>query len=161
VLFGHSDGASIALIHAGAGHPVAGLILEAPHVFVEEETLAGIREAGAAWRTTDLRARLARHHDDAPRVFADWHDLWLSPEFRGWNIEASLPGIAAPALLIQGADDRYGTRAQLDAIARGVAGRCETLWLEGCGHAPHRDRAGEVLAAATRFVAALGQRQVR
>jgi pimeloyl-ACP methyl ester carboxylesterase len=155
ILFGHSDGASIALIHAASGHEVAGMVLEAPHVFVEEETLAGIRAAGEAWRGTDLPARLGRHHADAARVFADWHDTWLSPEFRGWNIEDLLPAIEAPALVIQGAGDEYGTAAQLEAIARQAGGGCETILLEDCGHAPHRDRREAVLDATTRFVATL------
>jgi pimeloyl-ACP methyl ester carboxylesterase len=155
ILFGHSDGASIALIHAASGHEVAGMVLEAPHVFVEEETLAGIRAAGEAWRGTDLPARLGRHHADAARVFADWHDTWLSPEFRGWNIEDLLPAIKAPALVIQGAGDEYGTAAQLEAIARQAGGGCETILLEDCGHAPHRDRREAVLDATTRFVATL------
>ena len=155
VLFGHSDGASIALIHAGAGHDTAALIVEAPHVFVEELTLAGIRAAGTPATRAALVERLHAHHDDAGRVFADWHDTWLSAEFRDWNIEASLLGITAPTLLIQGADDQYGTRAQLEAIARGVRGPCETLWLEHCGHSPHRDRPDEVIAATARLLHSL------
>lgn len=155
ILFGHSDGASIALVHAGSGHDVAGLVLEAPHVFVEEETLAGIRAAGEAWRASDLPARLARHHADAPRVFSDWHDTWLSAAFRDWNIEGVLPAISAPALVLQGAGDEYGTAAQLESIARQAGGGCETIMLEECGHAPHRDRREAVLEAAARFVATL------
>lgn len=155
ILFGHSDGASIALIHAASGHDVAGLILEAPHVFVEEETLAGIRAAGVAWTTTDLPQRLGRHHRDAQRVFRDWHDLWLTPAFRHWNIEAMLPSITAPALVIQGAGDEYGTPDQLEAIARQIGGGCETLLLEACAHSPHRDQRDTVLDATARFVAEL------
>lgn len=155
VLFGHSDGASIALIHAGAGHDVAGLVLLAPHVFVEEVTLAGIHAAKQTWDSTDLPERLGRHHADARRVFHEWHDVWTSPAFRDWNIEASLPAIDAPMLVLQGADDAYGTVAQLEAIAREAGGGCETLLLEDCGHAPHRDRRDAVLAAAARFIAAL------
>jgi pimeloyl-ACP methyl ester carboxylesterase len=155
ILLGHSDGASIAVIHAGAGHDVAGLVLMAPHVFVEDVTLAGIRAAKQAWDGTDLPARLGRHHADARRVFHDWHDVWTSPEFRDWNIEASLPAIAAPMLVLQGADDEYGTVAQLEAIGREAGGGCETLLLEGCGHAPHRDQRDAVLEAAARFIATL------
>jgi pimeloyl-ACP methyl ester carboxylesterase len=156
MLFGHSDGASIALIHAGAGHDVAGLVLMAPHVFVEEVTLAGIRAAKQAWDDTDLAERLGRHHADARRVFHDWHDVWTSPDFRDWNIEASLPAIEAPMLVLQGADDAYGTVAQLEAIAREAGGGCETLLLEACGHAPHRDQRDAVLDAAARFITGLG-----
>jgi pimeloyl-ACP methyl ester carboxylesterase len=94
------------------------MILEAPHVFVEAETLAGIRAAGAAWAATDLPQRLARHHRDAARVFHDWHDVWLTAEFRDWNIEDLLPRIAAPTLVIQGADDEYGTPGRSAAAAR-------------------------------------------
>jgi pimeloyl-ACP methyl ester carboxylesterase len=155
VLLGHSDGASIALIHAAGGHAVAGLVLMAPHVFVEEVTLAGIRAAKRAWDGTDLPQRLARHHADAHRVFHDWHDTWTSPGFRDWNIEAGLPAIEAPMLVLQGEDDEYGTAAQLEAIARQAGGGCETRLLAACGHAPHRDRRDEVIDAAARFIAAL------
>jgi pimeloyl-ACP methyl ester carboxylesterase len=153
ILFGHSDGASIALIHAASGHDVAAMILEAPHVFVEAETLAGIRAAGAAWAATDLPQRLARHHRDAARVFHDWHDVWLTAEFRDWNIEDLLPRIAAPTLVIQGADDEYGTPAQLEAIARQIGGGCETMLLDACAHTPHRERRDTVLEASARFIA--------
>ncbi len=155
ILFGHSDGASIALIHAASGHDVAGLVLEAPHVFVEPQTLDGIRAAGVAWANTDLPQRLGRHHRDGARVFRDWHDVWLTPGFHRWNIEALLPSITAPALVIQGADDEYGTPAQLEAIARQTGGGCETLLLETCAHTPHRERRDDVLDAAARFIAAL------
>ncbi|MCR9219182.1 MAG: alpha/beta hydrolase [Alphaproteobacteria bacterium] len=156
VLFGHSDGASIALIHAGAAQrPVAGLIVEAPHVFVEDLTIASIEEAKQVFETTDLARRLAKYHDDADRSFRGWNDIWLHPDFRTWNIERCLPGIAAPVLAIQGADDEYGTLAQIDAIQAGVAGPVERLVLERCKHSPHRDRREAVLEASARFIAAL------
>src|SRR5438067_1121214 len=98
VLLGHSDGASIALIHAGAGHAVRGLVLEAPHVFVEEHGLEGIREARRAFETTDLRQRLGKYHRDAARTFRGWNDVWLSPAFRHWNIEKLLSGSRGPAV---------------------------------------------------------------
>src|SRR5712691_4848017 len=102
ILVGHSDGASIALIHAGAGRwPVRGLILEAPHVFVEDVTVASIAAAKEAYRTTDLRTRLARYHGDVDGAFRGWNDIWLDPAFRAWNIEASLPNIECPTLVIQ------------------------------------------------------------
>lgn len=154
ILIGHSDGASIALIHAGAGRwPVRGLILEAPHVFVEDVTIASIEDAREAYATTDLRARLARYHDDVDGAFQGWNDIWLDPEFRRWNIEDCLPGVTAPTLVIQGADDEYGTTAQLDAIAAQIGGPVETLLLADCKHSPHRDQPDAVLAAMTRFVA--------
>ena len=156
VLVGHSDGASIALIYAGAGHAVRGLVLEAPHVFVEEYGLEGIRAATRAFESTDLLQRLGRYHRDAKRMFRGWSDVWLSPEFREWNIEASLPGICCPVLAIQGADDEYGTMAQLEAIARQVHGPCELLKLAGCGHTPHREQPDVTLAVVQRFIVSSG-----
>ena len=155
VLVGHSDGASIALIHAGGGHATAGLVLMEPHVFVEDVTGASIAAARDAWRTTDLHRRLARYHDDAEGAFRGWNDVWLLPEFRVWNIEENLSAVRCPVLLVQGRDDEYGTLAQLDAIERQVAGPVERLELPECGHSPHRDQPGPTLAAVARFVAAL------
>jgi len=153
VLIGHSDGASIALIHAGAANwPVRGLVLMAPHVFVEDITVASIAEAKTAYRTTDLPKKLGRYHRDVDATFWGWNDIWLDPAFRAWNIEASLAGVHAPVLLIQGADDEYGTTAQLDAIARGVKGPVETLVLAGCKHSPHRDQPAATRDAIARFV---------
>jgi pimeloyl-ACP methyl ester carboxylesterase len=154
ILIGHSDGASIALIHAGAGKwPVRGLVLEAPHVFVEDVTVTSIEAAKEAYAATDLRARLARYHNDVDGAFLGWNDIWLDPEFRTWNIEQYLSAITCPVLAIQGADDEYGTTAQLDAITARVAGPVETLLLPSCKHSPHRDQPDAVLAAMTRFVA--------
>ena len=158
ILVGHSDGASIALIHAGARRwPVRGLVLEAPHVFVEEITVSSIAAAKEAYATTDLRARLARYHDDVDGAFRGWNDIWLDPAFRAWNIEASLPRIDCPKLVIQGADDEYGTPAQLDAIARQIAGPVETVLLDDCKHSPHRDQPAATLAAMTRFVTGIAK----
>jgi len=137
VLVGHSDGASIALLFAGAGRPVAGLVLLAPHVVVEDVTVASIAAARQAYAETDLRARLARHHDDVDAAFRGWNDVWLSAGFRAWDITDRLAAIAAPVLVIQGADDAYGTTRQLDLIERGVAGPVERFLLPGVGHAPH------------------------
>jgi pimeloyl-ACP methyl ester carboxylesterase len=154
ILVGHSDGASIALIHAGAGRwKVRGLILEAPHVFVEDVTVTSIEAAREAYTTTDMRSRLARYHDDVDGAFRGWNDIWLDPEFRAWNIEACLPAITCPALVIQGADDEYGSTAQLDAIAAQIGGLVETLLLPDCKHSPHRDQPDVTLAAMTRFIA--------
>jgi pimeloyl-ACP methyl ester carboxylesterase len=156
ILVGHSDGASIALVHAGARRwPVRGLILEAPHVFVEDVTVASIAAAKEAYRTSDLRARLGRYHRDVDGAFRGWNDIWLDPEFRAWNIEDYLPAITRPVLVIQGEDDEYGTSAQLDAIREKVAGTVETLLLKDCKHSPHRDQPDATLAAMTRFVAAI------
>ncbi|HLZ38274.1 MAG TPA: alpha/beta hydrolase, partial [Mycobacteriales bacterium] len=118
VLIGHSDGGSIALIHAGADRwPVAGLVVLASHEFVEDAALRGIAEVGREWATTDLPQRLARYHRDAEWVFRSWHDTWLSPWFRDWTIEDCLPGIRCPILAMQGEDDEYATMAQLDTIS--------------------------------------------
>jgi pimeloyl-ACP methyl ester carboxylesterase len=152
LLVGHSDGASIAIIHAGSGHPVEGLVLIAPHVFVEAVGIDGIEAARVAYRDGDLRARLDRHHDDVDATFRGWNDIWLAPEFRAWNIEAYLPAISAPVLVVQGDRDQYGTLAQLDAIERGVTGRFDRLVIAGAGHAPHHDAGAEVVAAIRRFV---------
>lgn len=153
VLFGHSDGASIALIYAGSTpSPLCGLILEAPHVFVEDITIAGIRAAKRQFETSDLASRLARYHDSPAMTFRLWNDIWLSPGFRDWNIESCLPPVTAPILLIQGEDDDYGTTAQLDAIAQKVCGTCERLLLPHCGHSPHRDQEEAVLATTAGFL---------
>ena len=152
ILVGHSDGASISLIHAGAGNPVRGVIVEAPHVFVEEHGMAGIVAAKGAFESTDLPHKLGKHHRDPAKTFYGWNDVWMSNDFRRWNIEASLPGIACPVMAIQGEDDAYGTFAQLDAIARQVKGPCELVKLRACGHTPHKEQPEKTLAAVTRFV---------
>jgi pimeloyl-ACP methyl ester carboxylesterase len=155
VLIGHSDGGSIALIYAGSGHPVAGLALLAPHVFVEDRTIAGIEAARTAYRETDLAARMARYHRDADLTFRGWNDIWLSAEFRHWNIEDYLGGIDGSVLLVQGDADDYGSLAQLDAIEAGVNGPVERVVFAGGGHAPHLDHPDETVAAISRFVTTL------
>jgi pimeloyl-ACP methyl ester carboxylesterase len=152
VLVGHSDGASIALIHASR-HPVSALVLLAPHVFVEDLSVTSIAEARDAFETTDLRERMARYHRDAERTFRLWNDIWLAPEFRDWNIEDVLPDVSAPVLLIQGERDQYGTPAQVEAVRRGVSGPADLVLLD-CRHAPHLEAPEETLAAAARFVSA-------
>lgn len=154
VLVGHSDGGSIALLFA-ARFPelTAAVISEAAHVFVEEITLDGIRAAVRAFAGTDLRQRLVRHHrEKTDRVFSAWADCWLSPPFRGWNIEQDIRGITAPLLLIQGEADVYGSIAQLDAIEAAAKGPVERAMLPGCGHVPHRERRDEVLELMVGFV---------
>jgi pimeloyl-ACP methyl ester carboxylesterase len=153
VLVGHSDGASIALIHAGAGRsPVRGLVLMAPHVFVEDITVSSIAQAKVTFETTDLAGKLGRYHDDAVSTFWGWNDIWLHPDFRAWNIEEYLPRIGVPVLSIQGEDDQYGTRAQVEAIARQVQGPVETVMLPRCGHSPHVDRREATLEAIAELV---------
>jgi pimeloyl-ACP methyl ester carboxylesterase len=155
ILVGHSDGASIALIHAGAGRPVRALALMAPHVFVEEMGLRSIRTVKRQFETTDLPERLSRYHRDGRRTFYLWNDAWLDPQFRHWNIEQYLPCIRVPVLAIQGVDDEYGTMAQLKSIREKTQGPCEVLELPACGHSPHRDQPDTVLAMLTRFVSGL------
>jgi pimeloyl-ACP methyl ester carboxylesterase len=142
VLVGHSDGASIALLYA-AEHPAAvrGLVLEAPHVFVEDLSVRGIAAIRNEYASTELRARMARYHADVDRTFYGWNDIWLAPAFRTWNIEASVERVRAPMFVIQGVDDAYGTPAQINSIVRHAgAAPVDRLVLAGCGHAPHRDR---------------------
>lgn len=159
VLIGHSDGGSIALIFAGAYADVPlGIAVMAPHEFVEEVTLAGIRAARTAWETTDLAKKMARyHHDQTPRVFSDWNDTWLSPAFRDWNIEACLAKIRCPVLAIQGEDDEYATMAQIDVIAERIPGTT-LLKLPDCGHSPQRDQESAVLSALVEFIEKLAPR---
>ncbi len=156
ILFGHSDGASIALIYAGA-YPLAvsALVLEAPHVFVEEISVRSIAEAKVAFATSDLPAKLGRHHDDPGATFAGWNDIWLDPRFRHWNIERYAERVRVPVLLIQGAADEYGTTAQLDAIAARLP-RTQTLLVPGAGHSPHRDAPELVIQRVAAFVDAVG-----
>lgn len=147
VLIGHSDGGTIALLYAARfpERPPA-IVTEAAHVFVEDITVAGIRAAGRAYAETDLATRLARYHGDrTDSLFRAWHDRWLSPEFRAWNIEAELAAVTCPVLVLQGEADQYGTRAQVEAIARAVAGPAETALLPGVGHTPHQEAADRVL----------------
>lgn len=154
LLFGHSDGGSIALIAAGERpERIAGIIAEGAHVFVEEETLAGIREARTSLETTDLAQRLARYHGDkVPAIASAWIDTWLWPAFREWNIESYLPAAECPALIIQGEGDEYGTAAQVDAIVRGFGGPARALVIPGIGHTPHREARDVVMAASAAFI---------
>lgn len=154
ILFGHSDGGSIALIYASTelAQPRA-LILETPHVFVEEVTVTSIAKLHDSYRSSDLRSRLERHHGSNTDVlFSSWTEVWLSDEFRGWNIEEHLPAITCPILVIQGKDDEYGTLRQVDAISAAVSGRVETLVLDACRHSPHIDRREAVETAVVRFL---------
>lgn len=147
VLIGHSDGGTIALLYA-ARFPMRphAIVTEAAHVLVEDITVAGIQAAGRAYAETDLATRLARYHGEkTDRLFRAWHDRWLSPDFLTWNIEAELAAIICPALVLQGEADQYGTRAQVDAIARAVAGPTQTALLPGIGHAPHHEAPEQVL----------------
>jgi pimeloyl-ACP methyl ester carboxylesterase len=157
VLVGHSDGASIALIHA-AHHPVGGLVLLAPHVFVEQLTVDAIRETREAFVGGGLRDRMARYHDDVDAAFWGWCDVWLDPAFRDWDLGPEAARVTAPTLVIQGADDPYGTLEQVERIeARVPAAR--RLVLPG-GHSPHLEHRAEVVAAIRAFVADRGVSEV-
>ena len=151
-LLGHSDGGSIALIHA-ASFPdaVAGLIVLAPHTVVEDISVRSIAETRRAYLETDLRTRLARYHDDVDSAFWGWNDIWLDPAFRQWDLRPLLPAIACPVLAVQGEDDAYGTMAQIEGIHR-YAPRASLLKLARCGHSPHRDQPARLTEAAVDFI---------
>jgi pimeloyl-ACP methyl ester carboxylesterase len=175
ILVGHSDGGSIAIIHAGGvGDPrVLGLMLEAPHVLVEEVGLESIREIAELYRGGDagrmpanrpqdavapmgLKQRLARYHgENVDQTFWGWNDVWLNPAFRSWNIEEYLPGIKVPVLLIQGEDDQYGTQEQLRRIEDGCQSSVRTVMIEACGHSPHLDQPERALEVMKEFVGEL------
>jgi pimeloyl-ACP methyl ester carboxylesterase len=150
VLVGHSDGASIALIHA-AHHPVTALVLLAPHVLVEDITVEEIRGTRDAYIDGGLRTRMARHHDDPDAAFWGWCDVWLDPAFRSWSLEEEAARLTAPALLIQGADDPYGSLMQVDRIQERSRGPVERLILTG-GHSPHLEHEAEVANAVAAFL---------
>lgn len=155
ILLGHSDGASIALIYAGTWPERArGLILEAPHVFVEEFGLRSTRAIRKLYESSDLPKKLSRYHDHVDEMFRGWNDIWLDPQFRDWNIEEYLGAITCPTLVIQGENDEYGTVAHVEAIQRQVSG-AQALILPDCGHSPHRDQRELILAAIAKFVGAL------
>lgn len=152
VLFGHSDGGSIALLYA-AMFPdrVQALAVAAPHIFVEDITIANIEAAREAYLTTDLSRKLGRYHDDPDSAFWGWNDIWLNPEFRAWNIEEYLDDLACPVLAIQGEDDEYGTLEQVRGIQR-RAPQTQLCIIPRCGHSPHRDQPDTVIAALEAFL---------
>jgi pimeloyl-ACP methyl ester carboxylesterase len=153
ILFGHSDGASIAAIHAGSvgDARVRGLVLMAPHFFTEDMGIAEIARARGAYATTELRARLARWHDDVDNAFRGWNDAWLDPDFRKWDLTGELPAIRVPVLVVQGEADQYGTVAQVEAAQRLCGGPVEVTLLPGVRHSPHRDAPQATLDAVASF----------
>jgi len=152
-LFGHSDGGSIALLHAALfPQSVAGVIVAAPHIFVEDIAVVSIVQIREAYLQNDLRSKLAGYHDDVDSAFWGWNDIWLNPEFRLWTIEALLPQITCPLMAIQGVNDDYGTMAQIDRIAH-VVPHAQLVKIEDCGHSPHRDQAQMVINAVKDFIA--------
>jgi pimeloyl-ACP methyl ester carboxylesterase len=152
ILVGHSDGGSIALIFAGKfPDAVSGLILEAPHLFVEDLSIASITQAKITYETTDFPRRLGRYHAHVDATFWGWNNIWLDPAFRAWNIEEYVPRITCPVLCIQGAQDEYGTMAQLEAI-EAAAPQTRIEMLENCKHSPHRDQEAKTLELMAGFV---------
>ncbi|MBK9090239.1 MAG: alpha/beta hydrolase [Holophagales bacterium] len=158
VLFGHSDGASIALLFAAAFPAVpAAVVSIAAHVFIEDVTLAGIDETARAWERTDLPARLGRHHGEkAESVFRGWSETWRDPRFRHFSAVEAIRSVRCPVLVIQGEKDEYGTVAQVEAIATAVSGPVRPLVLPGIGHFPHREDPGRILAETERFLSDFG-----
>ena len=148
-LFGHSDGGSIALLYA-AQHPVAGLIVMAPHIMVEDVSITSIAQAQQAYEKTNLRERLAPYHADVDSAFGGWNQIWLSPNFRNWSIEEDISTITCPVLAIQGIDDDYGTLAQIEGIARRLP-QAKLLALSACGHSPHREQPDALMQACLNF----------
>ncbi|KXU86230.1 alpha/beta hydrolase [Paraburkholderia monticola] len=153
-VIGHSDGGSIALLYA-ALYPdaLAGAVVIAPHVFVEDISVQSIAQTKQLYETTDLRAKLARYHADVDSAFYGWNDIWLDPAFRPWSIVDALVPIRRPLLAIQGHDDNYGTMAQIDTIAARVA-HARLVKLDACGHSPHRDAPAALNDAIAAFVSA-------
>jgi pimeloyl-ACP methyl ester carboxylesterase len=150
VLIGHSDGGSIAIIYAAA-RPVTALVLLAPHVLVEDITVAAIRETREEYRRGGLRSRMARHHDDPDAAFWGWCNVWLDPGFGAWNLEPEAARVDAPTLLVQGADDPYGSLVHIDRIEVSVRGPVRRLVLPG-GHSPHLEHAALVVQAVEEFL---------
>jgi len=150
--FGHSDGGTIALLHA-ARFPErpAGAIVVAPHIMVEELSVVGIERTRRAYLDTDLRRRLAQHHDDPDSAFWGWNDAWLHPSFRQWSIVSEIGAITCPLLAVQGVDDEYASLEQIRGIARRVP-QTQLLELADCGHSPHRDQPDTLIAAVTAFM---------
>ena len=157
ILLGHSDGATITAVYAGSVSDVRvrGLILIAPHFFTETDGLNAIRAAKVAYEQGDLKARLARHHDDPDVAFYGWHDAWTDPGFEGWNVADNIDHWRIPALVIQGRDDAYGTLAQVREVEERIYAPVETLIVDGAGHAPPQDAPHQVTDAVTEFCATL------
>ena len=153
-LFGHSDGGSIALLHAARfPQQVSGVVVMAPHVSVESKAITSIQQARESYLHSDLKQRLARYHDDVDSAFWGWNDIWLHPPFKAWNIEAEVAHIRCPLLALQGVDDEYGTLDQVRAIAR-LLPLAELVELANCDHSPQRDQPERVIADVKRFIAA-------
>ena len=152
---GHSDGASIALIHAAenTAEGLLGIVNEAEHVFCEQSTKESIEKVQELYLAGNLRERLQKHHGtNVDFAFHGWADVWLHPDFSAWNIEECLPKIRVPQSIVQGNDDEYGTSAQIEAIIRQSGNSVETCFLDNCGHSPHRDQEVQTLESMSKFV---------
>ncbi len=151
-LFGHSDGGSISLLYASRhSDRCAGIVVVAPHIMVEDISIASIQRARDAYLHQGLREKLARFHDDVDSAFFGWNDVWLSPAFRRWSIEAELNGIRCPVLAVQGENDEYGTLEQVEGIRRRVPDAV-VVPIADCGHSPHRDQPQRLMGAVAQFV---------
>ena len=159
LLLGHSDGASIAAVYAGGvqDHRVRGLALIAPHFVVEDISVGSIAEIKSAYETTELRAKLARWHKDVDNAFYGWNDAWLNPKFRDWDISEYLAYIRVPVLIVQGADDQYGTFRQIEIAREECYCPVDISIIGGAGHSPHREAAGATLDAITEFARSILQ----
>ncbi|SFB84472.1 Pimeloyl-ACP methyl ester carboxylesterase [Polaromonas sp. OV174] len=157
-LLGHSDGGSITLLYA-ARYPqhIAGAVVLAPHILVEELSVSSIEKTRTAYLETDLRQRLARHHDDPDSAFWGWNNIWLRPDFKHWSIQDEIGSIGCPLLAVQGLDDEYGTLEQIHGIARRVP-QTELLELTACGHSPHRDQPEQLITAIAAFIQRQGDK---
>lgn len=155
ILIGHSDGGSIALIYAGGVRPASlkGVVSIAAHVFCEQVTVNSIRSTKAEWENGTLKEKLYRYHRENTKIaFKGWNDVWLEPSFMEWNIEEFLSKIEVPVLAVQGADDPYGSRTQVDSIVTNCSGPARSLLMPGCGHAPHIEKKSAILGAISDFI---------
>jgi len=157
ILLGHSDGATIAAIYAGSvtDFRVRGLVLMAPYFFTEEGGLAEIAKAKAGFATGGLKARMAKYHQDPEATFWGWNDAWLAPGFKTWNVAEVIDYLRIPVLAIQGRQDQYGTKAQIEELATRIYAPLEIAWLENCRHSPHLEQPEKTLAVTADFIARL------
>jgi pimeloyl-ACP methyl ester carboxylesterase len=152
ILVGHSDGASISLIYAGCGNPLVGLVLIAPHVFVEKETTAAIDALRLSFPGSEMPDKMAKYHQQPETTFWGWNDIWLDPAFADWNITDCLEKIECPVLIIQGQADQFGTPLHVEAIESGVKGAVETVFVAEAEHSPHLSHSDLVLEATVKFL---------
>ncbi len=152
ILLGHSDGASISIIYAGNRLPCKGIILEAPHVIVENITIREISYIRKTWKNNILKNKLKKYHKDPTSVFFSWCDVWLSEEFKDWNITSFVKNITSPILLIQGLEDQYGTLKQIDLIKKNYFSKARELILKKCRHSPHLEYPKEVIDNIEKFI---------